>query len=46
MRGVIYSEEGFGVNETANELRLSKGLISKYFEILTREGLIKLSCQS
>lgn len=46
MRGVIYSEEGFGVNETANELRLSKGLVSKYFEILTREGLIKLSCQS
>jgi len=41
MRGVIYSEEGFGVNETANKLRLSKGLISKYFEILTREGLIK-----
>jgi len=34
MRGVIYSEEGFGVNETANELRLSKGLISKYLNIL------------
>lgn len=41
MSGVIYSEEGFGVNETANELRLSKRLVSKYFEILPREGLIK-----
>jgi predicted nucleotidyltransferase len=41
IRGVIYSEEGFGVNETASELNLSKGLVSKYFEILAREGLIK-----
>ena len=41
IRGVIYSEEAFGVNETANRLKLSKGLVSKYFEILIREGLIK-----
>lgn len=41
LRTVIYYEQGFGVNEIAKKLRLSKGLVSKYFEILAREGVVK-----
>lgn len=41
LKGIIYLEEGFGVAETARKLKLSKGLVSLYFEILIREGLLK-----
>lgn len=33
---IIYSENEFGVNEIAKKLKLSKGLVSKYFEILAQ----------
>ncbi|MEA1963541.1 MAG: hypothetical protein U9O41_00170 [Candidatus Aerophobetes bacterium] len=41
IKEVIYSESEFGVNEIARKLKLSKGLISKYFEILTKEDALK-----
>ncbi len=40
LTAVIYSEGEFGVNETAKRLKLSKGLVSKYFGILEKEGII------
>ncbi len=41
LESVIFLEGQFGVNETAKKLKLSKGLISKYFEILIKEGVLK-----
>ena len=41
IKEVIYSAQPFGVNEIAKKLKLSKGLVSKYFEILTKENLVK-----
>jgi len=38
---IIYLEKEFGVNEIARKVRLSKGLISKYFNILLKENLIR-----
>ncbi len=38
---VIFWERPFGVSEIAKELNLSKGLISKYFDILAKEGILK-----
>jgi len=38
---IIYYDAVFGVNEVAKKLGLSKGLASKYFEILTKEGVIR-----
>lgn len=38
---VIFLEKHFGVNEIAKQLKLSKGLISKYFEILIKENILK-----
>ena len=34
---IVYSGQLFGVNEVAKKLKLSKGLVSKYFEILVKE---------
>jgi predicted nucleotidyltransferase len=41
LRNVIYSERQFGVNEIAAKLGLSKGLVSKYFEILEKENILE-----
>lgn len=41
LRGVIYREEKLNVNQMAKALRLSKGMISKYFNYLCREGVMK-----
>ena len=41
LRNVIYSERQFGVNEIAVKLGLSKGLLSKYFEILEEGNILK-----
>ena len=38
---ILYSEKEFGVNEIAKKSNLSKGLISKYFEILVKERILK-----
>lgn len=37
---VIYLENEFGVNEIAKKVKLSKGLVSKYFEILVKESIL------
>lgn len=41
LRFVIYKTEPLSVNRIANELKLSKGLVSKFFDILIKEGLLK-----
>jgi len=38
---VVFKTEQFGVNQIAGELKLSKGLVSKYFEELASEGILK-----
>ncbi len=41
LENIIYKEKEFGVNEIARQLNLSKGLVSKYFEILVKERILK-----
>ncbi|MEW6063251.1 MAG: nucleotidyltransferase domain-containing protein [Nanoarchaeota archaeon] len=43
IKEIIYCEREFGVNEIARNLKISKGLVSKYFEILVKEGVSKRS---
>lgn len=38
---VIYKRDNISVNNIANQLKLSKGLVSKYFDILVKEGIAK-----
>lgn len=38
---VLYKTEHLTVNKTASELRLSKGLVSKFFDILTKGKIVK-----
>ncbi|MEW6416866.1 MAG: nucleotidyltransferase domain-containing protein [Nitrospirota bacterium] len=40
---VIYKRDNISVNNIANQLKLSKGLVSKYFDILVKEGIAKKS---
>lgn len=40
LQSIIFSEKKIRVNETAKRLKLSKGLISKYFEILVNEEIL------
>lgn len=37
----VYRKENLNVNKAAKELKLSKGLISKFFDILTKEKILK-----
>lgn len=46
LKFVIYKIEPLNVNKIASELNLSKGLVSKFFDILTKEGLIKRTGKS
>jgi len=41
LKYIIYLEREFGVIETAKKLKISKGLVSKYFRILIDEKIIK-----
>ena len=41
IKNILYLEREFGVNEIANKSKLSKGLVSKYFNILLKEVIIK-----
>ena len=43
LKNIIYLENDLSVSEISKKLRLSKGLISKYFEILFRAGILKKS---
>lgn len=38
---VIYKKGSISVNNVASQLRLSKGLVSKYLDILAKEGILK-----
>ncbi|MBU4149370.1 MAG: nucleotidyltransferase domain-containing protein, partial [Candidatus Omnitrophica bacterium] len=38
---VVFKKGNSSVNNIANQLRLSKGLVSKYFDILTKMGILK-----
>lgn len=38
---IIYSNNSITVNRTAKELRLSKGLVSKFFNLLVSEKILK-----
>jgi predicted nucleotidyltransferase len=40
---IIYKTEHLSVNKVAKNLKLSKGLISKYFDFLVKEGILKRS---
>jgi predicted nucleotidyltransferase len=40
---IIFKETPLSVNSIANELHISKGLVSKYFALLLAEGIVKRS---
>jgi len=42
LESVIFKTDRFTVNGTASQLKLSKGLVSKYFQILLNEKVLKL----
>ncbi len=41
LRGVLFREGKLNVNQTAKALQLSNGLVSKYFNYLRKEGVMK-----
>ena len=41
LRGVIFHEGKLNVNQTAKDIRLSNGMISKYFKYLCKDGVMK-----
>jgi hypothetical protein len=40
LKSIIFKEKEFGVNEISKRLNLSKGLVSKYFNLLVREDVL------
>ena len=43
LKAVIFSERPISVNVVAAKLKISKGLVSKYLDVLLREGIAKKS---
>ncbi|MBN2013711.1 MAG: nucleotidyltransferase domain-containing protein [Candidatus Altiarchaeota archaeon] len=41
LKRVIYRIESLGVNEVASETKLSKGMVSKYFALLIKNGILR-----
>jgi len=41
LQAIIFKTGNISVNNIAGQLRLSKGLVSKYFDILTRKNILK-----
>lgn len=41
LQTIIFKTESISVNNIAQQLRLSKGLVSKYFDILTKSNVLK-----
>ncbi|MBN2043057.1 MAG: nucleotidyltransferase domain-containing protein [Candidatus Aenigmarchaeota archaeon] len=41
LKSVLFKKDEMGVNSVAKELKLSKGLVSKYFDILSKEKVIR-----
>ena len=38
---IVFKTDNVSVNNIANQLKLSKGLVSKYFDILAKRGILK-----
>lgn len=43
LKAVIFSDQPIGVNVIAARLKISKGLVSKYLDVLLKEGITKKS---
>jgi len=43
LKAVIFSEQPISVNVVAARIRISKGLVSKYLDVLLKEGITKKS---
>jgi predicted nucleotidyltransferase len=43
LKTVIFKSETISVNNIAHQLKLSKGLVSKYFDMLVKEGIARKS---
>jgi len=43
LKTVIFSDKPIGVNIIASKLKVSKGLVSKYLDVLSKEGISKRS---
>ena len=43
LRAVIYSEKPVRVSVIASMVKISKGLVSKYLDILLKKGIVKKS---
>ena len=41
LKSILYKTEPISVSEVARDLRISKGLVSKFFDILTKENILK-----
>lgn len=41
LKAILFKTGNISVNNIANQLRLSKGLVSKYFDILAKMGILK-----
>lgn len=41
LEAIIYKKDSVGVNTVASQLKLSKGFVSKYFDILEKEDIAK-----
>lgn len=41
LQAILFKEDPVSVNNIAYQLKLSKGLVSKYFDILTKKGILK-----
>jgi predicted nucleotidyltransferase len=41
LQAIIFTTDNVSVNNIANKLKLSKGLVSKYFDILAKKGVLK-----
>ena len=41
LKAIIFSEEPISVNVIATKLKISKGLVSKYLDILAKEGITR-----
>jgi len=41
LQAIIFRTDNISVNSTASRLKLSKGLVSKYFDILFKKGILK-----
>ncbi|MCM8779352.1 MAG: nucleotidyltransferase domain-containing protein [Candidatus Omnitrophica bacterium] len=43
LKAVVFSEKPISVNVMAAKLKISKGLVSKYLDVLFKEGIVKKS---